>query len=161
MNIAERCASYYEHEDFIDHYAMHLLEDQDGCIDRVKEAAYWYTRNGKYLHLKPTYRQCQNFIEHLRHNPECYEIDTFTAYYVGDTCIDSISFGQQAEDLQSLINNRTGKPYNDRYLIRVFEDAGYTINKRYGLTAYYSLEGHGVKIDLQNVSPEIVDRYLG
>ena len=148
MNIAQTIKNYYEHEDFKDNYAIYLLEDRENCINNIsKELSKWfyfedYTTNSN---LKIDREDSERILDYLRDNYEKF-IDTFNSYYVGNYCIDSISFGEQEEQLTGLYNHKTKKDYDLKYLQKVFEQEDFIVNGNY---AYYDLSSDGVAIWLE------------
>lgn len=148
MNIAEITKEYYEHDDFIDNYAFILLEDGDNCIYNIKKELpkwfYFNDYNSDSL-LKIDTEDAERIFDYMRDNYDDF-VDTFCGYYVGDYCIDSISFGEQEEQLTGLYNHKTGKNYDIRYLRKIFEQEDYVVNGDY---AYYNLSADGVGIWLK------------
>ncbi len=145
MNIAQSIMSYYDTEDFKGNYWEGLLEDNYACIERIQKAATGYEFHEQYgfnLHL--TFEQAEEVLEHMRLNMEDF-VSPMVNYFVGYTSIDSVSFGEQEEQLTGLYNHKTGKNYDLKYLKKVFDAEGYVVNGDY---AYMDLSGSGLSIDL-------------
>ena len=147
MTIAESIKSYYESEDFKSDYAINLMEDRSNAIDRIQSIAkneYYFEKfYGKNIELNKI--QCEQIIEFIENNYSDFETD-FHNYYVGSTCIDSVSFGEQCEQLEGLHNCKTGKNYTLPYLKKCFDEAGFVVND--DNYAYYDMSGSGIMIDL-------------
>lgn len=152
QNIAQKCIEYFEHEDFIDNYKDALLEsfgyDKDVICNRIQEI--FNIRNyevnnyyGETVYIdSETAEKIHEFIE------ENFEefIDTFAGYYVGYTSIQSLSFGEQYEDLSSFERE------NVKELKKQFEEEGFYVNENN--EAYYNLDG-GIHVDL--CAPELTE----
>ena len=146
MTIAERIQSYYEHVDFISNYAMYLFEDTSDVKNRIADIAqkeYDFEKMyGCNLFLKDEH--IEQIYEYILENEEEFT-GNMNNYWVGDTCIASITYGEQEEQLTGLRNHRTGKDYTLPYLRKCFDEAGYYVNGDY---AYYDLSGNGIRIDM-------------
>lgn len=141
MNIAQRYLKYYQSDYFKADYAFLLLDDTDYCYDRIKKVADSYDKRLTDLQIKLIF-------EELVRNTDLY-ISDYCSYYVGDDCIDSISFGEREEQLEGMINHRTGLPYTDSYLRRIFDKEGFTVFvSHYGTYAYYDMSSQGLRITL-------------
>lgn len=146
MNIAERFLSYYETSDFAENYADMLGEDTHACIERIQRI--FADNYGEKLSFKQAEKVLNWFVENNQHS-------TFSSYYVGAYSFDSVSFGEQEEQLTGLTNHKTGKPYNVTYLKTVFDSAGYVIS---GDFAYMDLTGSGVHFTLKDFEPMFDNR---
>ena len=145
MTIAESIKNYYESDDFKDNYAMYLFEDTSDVKDKIKDVCKSYEFNeyyGKKIDL--TDEQTNQIFEYVCDNEESFTKDMHNAY-VGYTCIASICFGEQEEQLTDIYNHKTGKSYTLPYLKKCFDNAGYCINGDY---AYYDMSYDGIYIDL-------------
>lgn len=134
MNIAERIKAYYETEDFREIYCSMLMEDTESCQDNIKK---FLEENGE----TPSKDRVWEVYRFILNNLDQF-IDTFTNYYVGDNCVDSISFGEQEEQL-SIYNTVTKKDYTLPYLRKVFDREGFYVRRNY---AYYDMSGSGIMI---------------
>lgn len=155
MNIAQSIKSRYESEDFKSNYAINLLEDKSAVEFRIKQIVqheYNFERRYGY-NMILTDEQCEKVYNYILENIEEFTSD-FNSYYVGDTSIDSVSFGEQCEQLEGLINHKTNKPYKTSYLKEVFENEDFYVSKGY---AYYDLSDSGVHIDLLNSEIPILE----
>lgn len=150
MNVAESFKAYYEHPDFIGGYAQFLGEDVSNCIDAIKRIcrssynfSQWYGKN-IYIADEQAEQVLNWFIENQSEETD----ETYENYYVGDSCIDSVCFGEQEEQLTGIYNRKTGKDYSLKYLQRAFDEAGYFVSKD---LAYYDLSDSGVKWDIRSM----------
>ena len=149
MNIAKRLKSNYEHEDFIGSYADFLLEDGQNCIDHIKEAVIKVCWDRDIPEITLSDNDAERILEYMRENPEDF-IETYRNYYVGYYCVDSISFGEQEEQIEGLYNHKTDRPYNKGYLKRIFEQEDFYVTNQFGeLFAYYDLSDDGVMFELK------------
>lgn len=163
-NIAERCLAYYDHKDFKDNYSYVLFEsfnnDEADMINRIidlfnvsnyetqKELSNW-----KIIDRK----QAKEIFDFINVNFEQFT-DSFKSYWVGDTSLDSISFGEQEEQLEGLYNYKTSKPYSVKYLRRIFDAAGYYVSEKRDY-AYYDISSDGLHIDLLK-GKELLNQFL-
>ena len=147
MNIAESIKSHYESEDFKNNYSCNLFEDSHAIKDRIKNYCSQSYEFLKFYGFNTYFSDDQiNIIyDYILENIEEFTTD-FSGYYVGHTSLDSISFGEQEEQLKGIYNHRTKKEYTLKYLKYIFDKEDYTINKNY---AYYIVSG-GMHVDLLN-----------
>lgn len=153
MNIAQSIISYYDSKDFKNSYSSVLFEqfndsEQDiinRIIDLFNVSNY---ETEKYLsnHKIINRDQSKLIYDFISENIELF-IKSFNNYYVGYTSLDSISFGEQEEQLTGLYNHKTGKDYNINYLKKLFEKEGFYVSREY---AYYDLSSSGLRIELIN-----------
>ena len=149
MNIAQRIKSYYESKDFKNNYSINLLEDIHAVKNNIKKVLQDY-KFDKFYGFELSYGQItddliQKVYDHILDNIDDFTRD-FNGYWVGSTSLDSVSFGEQEEEIQSLINHKTGEPYGKQYLKIVFEDEDFYISDN-GY-AYYDMSSEGVHVDL-------------
>lgn len=152
-NIAESCKAYYETSDFESNYADFLYESfsnsKGDMINRIIDlfnVSNYETQKELSNWKVITREQATAIYNFIADN--CSEFTTsFNGYYVGYTSLDSISFGEQEEQLTGLYNRKTGKPYSLPYLRKIFKDADYCINDSSPDYAYYIVSG-GLHIDL-------------
>jgi hypothetical protein len=139
MNIAQRIIQSYSSEDFISQYSSFLGEDTHNCIDNIQRilSTHYDIDIGHY--------DAEKILIWFYTNGETR---LFNGFYVGDECIDSVSFGEQEVQLD-FMNYNTKKPYNQKYLRKVFDEEGYEIS---GDLAYYNLSG-GVMYDFRDFTP--------
>lgn len=159
LNIAERIKEYYDHKDFKAEYFCSLAEsfsnNKGDIINRIidlfnvsnyetqKELSNWFVID---------WNQAKKIYQFIDENLESFTTD-FNSYYVGYTSLESVSYGEQEEQLTGLHNYKTGKDYSLPYLKKVFEKAGYYINgSNY---AYYDLSSHGQHVDLLHNAKEL------
>jgi hypothetical protein len=154
---AELIKEYYEHEDFINNYAMYLMEDSIAVIDRIKntinsigqyETEQFY--GGKIDFI--TTEIAQEIYEHILENIEEFTT-TFVGYYVGYTSLDSSTFGEQCEQLDDLT-----EMYGKDLVKEIFEDEGFHVDDSVE-HAYYNLDG-GVHIDLLYAEIPIIREHM-
>lgn len=153
MNIAQSIINYYDSKDFKDNYSYILCElfndsEQDvinRIIDLFNVSNY---ETEKYLsnHKIITRDQAKLIYDFISENIELF-IKSFNSYYAGYTSLDSISFGEQEEQLTSIYNRKTGKEYNINYLKKIFDKESFYISGDY---AYYDLSSSGIHIELIN-----------
>jgi len=147
MNIAESIKSHYETEDFKSNYSECLFQDNHAIKERIKNYcanSYEFFKFYGYNHYFST-KAIDVIYDTILDNIEEFTKD-FNGYYVGFTSLDSVSFGEQEEQLTGIYNHNTGKEYSLKYLKSIFEKEDYVINDNY---AYYNLDG-GIHIDLLN-----------
>jgi len=151
MNIAETIKAYYETEDFKGMYLEALYEsfanDENDIIERILNlfnVSNYETE--KYLsnHKIIDREQAKKIYDFIYENLETFVSD-FNNWYVGSTSLDSVSFGEQEEQLEGLYNNRTKKDYTLPYLRKVFSVDFYVNESNY---AYYDLSSSGLHVDL-------------
>ena len=153
MNIAQSRIDYYDSKDFKDNYSYILCEtfndsEQDiinRIIDLFNVSNY---ETEKYLsnHKIINRDQAKLIYDFISENIELF-IKSFNSYYVGYTSLDSISFGEQEEQLTGIYNHKTGKEYNINYLKKIFEQESFYVSREY---AYYDLSSSGLHIELIN-----------
>ena len=135
MNIAKRCLSHYESEDFKNNYLEVLSEtfydNEHEIIKRIENLfnisnyeTEKYLSNHKFI----TKQEAKKIYDTIKDNFEEFVSD-FSGYYVGYTSLDSVSFGEQEEQLEELYNHKTGKNYSIKYLKKVFDKEGFVINR--------------------------------
>jgi hypothetical protein len=148
MTIAERFLDRYDTDDFKGDYALHLLEDGDACHTRIKELfQQGWKMDDKYGdNLWLTDAQAHEVLDYIKEHIDEF-MTSMNSHYVGYASIDSVSFGEQEEQLTGLTNHRTGKDYTLPYLRKVFDEAGYVVNGNY---AYHDLSGSGLHICLKH-----------
>jgi hypothetical protein len=143
-NYALSTLSYYESEDFKNNYAEFLMEDTHAVQNRIKTAVQDYDFEkiyGSTLYLSD--EDAEKVYEYILENIEEYTT-TFNGYWVGSGSIDSVSFGEQEEQLTGLTNQQ-GDKIEVTDLIKQFEDADFVVHGEY---AYYDMSSQGVHIDL-------------
>ena len=91
QNWIDRTLNYYDSDDFKNMYAENLLEDSHNCIDNIMRVS------SLCFNLELNREQARQIFEEIQYNFP--ELDTFNGYYVGDNCIDSVSFGEQETEL--------------------------------------------------------------
>lgn len=153
MNIADRIKAYYETDDFKGNYMEVLYEtfanDENDIIERIStlfNVSNYETE--KYLsnHKTIDRKQAKLIYDFIYDDLESFVSD-YNNYYVGYTSLESVSFGEQEEQLEGLYNNKTGKEYNISYLKKVFANDFYVSDNGY---AYYNLSGSGLHVELIN-----------
>ena len=149
MNIAARYKYHYESDDFKESYQSCLLElyanNEGDIINRIQniiDHEYYFEK--KYGFNKYLSKEIIKIIyDYIIDNFDDF-VTGFNGYYVGDTSLESVSFGEQEEQLTGIHNHKTGKDYNIHYLKRVFDKEGYYVKNNY---AYYDLNS-GLHVDL-------------
>ena len=148
MNIAESVKSYYKSDDFKDSYMEILFENfhnqKDDIIDRIKQkfnVENYETEKclGETVYVDTN--AATKIFEHISENIDEYA-SWFAGYYVGYTSLESVTFGEQEEQLSG---HNDWVDFKDE-MIEMFEDADFTVNGEY---AYYIVDG-GLHIDLLN-----------
>lgn len=163
MNIAKRIVAYYSTEDFKDNYIQCLYEqyndNKDTIVDnilRLFNVSNYETETELSNHKVLSREQAIQVYDFIGENLEQYTKD-YTNYYVGYTSLASIAFGEQEEQLEGLINHKTGEEYNKQYLRTVFDkECFYVSDDNY---AYYNLSDDGLHIDLLN-DVEAIDDFI-
>lgn len=152
MNIAQKIIQYYESEDFRNNYLDILLEDIENAkyqINEMYRTVQWDVYFGDF---RLTEEQQLTLIDFMRENHDEF-LGTFSGYYVGELVVDSVSFGEQCEQLTDITNHRTNKPYTKRYLKYIFDKEGFTVDKKVEY-AYYDMSGEGLYLTLRNTTLE-------
>ena len=145
QNVAESTIEYYSHVDFKENYAFCLLEDQTDAIDRIIQIAGSYDMEMVYgAKFKLTRNEAEMVLEYIMDNMEDF-VEDFNGFYVGYFCIDSITYGEQCEQLTGIWNAETGKEFPLEEMQKQFDQAGFYIDGEY---AYYDPYG-GLKVDLK------------
>jgi len=160
MNVAQSIQNYYEHEDFKGNYIFALMEniDTEQAVNRIIEiiSMEYYTYRPTNTALILTNEQALEVLEYVIDNIDLF-IRDMNNYYVGSSSIDSISFGEQEEQLEGLWNSRTRQPYSLKYLKHIFDQEGYYISGEY---AYYDLSSSGVYIELFNAEIPLLQKLI-
>ena len=89
---------------------------------------------------------CKKIYDFIYENFEEFTTD-FNGCYVGATSLDSISFGEQENQLEGIYNHKTGKDYTIPYLKKIYDESGFYISD--SNYAYYNTDA-GLHIDLLN-----------
>lgn len=147
MNIAEQITAYYDTQEYQNNWSIYLLEDGDAVQDRIKNICQTYEFEQMYghiLNLNSEPEIVEQIYLYILENIEEFTT-TFNSYYVGYSSIDSITFGEEEENLKELINPRTEKPYSLQYLKNIFNEVGWMIN---GHMAYLDMTSGGVHVDM-------------
>lgn len=135
----QRCKAHYESEDFKNNYAQQLFEqfgnEEREIIDRIldkfnvsnyetqKELSNW-----KVL----TREQAKKVYAFIAENFEAFT-DDFSGYYVGYTSLESVTFGEQEEQMDT-----------EEVKQEFITDGDFVINRD---CAYYVVSG-GLHVDL-------------
>lgn len=166
-NIAASLKNYYESKDFIELYKYQLFEqyhyNKSDIISRIFDLFMIqnYETESKLENFKPiTIEQAKQIYQLIYDNVELFT-DTFKSYYVGYTSLESVSFGEQEEQLEGIYNHRTKKDYTLKYLRYIFDKESFYVSKDSNY-AYYDLTSYGVHIDLLNNHESIIllDNFL-
>lgn len=91
QNWIDRTLSYFDSDDFKNMYAEALLEDSHYCINNIARIA------SDCFNLELNRDQARQIFEEIQYNFP--ELDSFNGCYVGNNCIDSVSFGEQETEL--------------------------------------------------------------
>ena len=141
----ESIIAYYNSDDFADCYVQCLMEQADSSFipDTIKKIC----ENEFDIALSTS--ESEKIFDYIYDNLEDF-IEKFSNYYVGYCCVDSISFGEQEEDLTCIYNPETGENYELSEIEKIYDDAGFYVNE--GM-AYLDLSGEGlcVKITREQV----------
>ncbi len=149
-NIAERIKMYYESEDFkymymdslIENYHSNETEVLNRIVDIVQYGYYFEKRYGFNTYISK--EQAKVIFQFISDHFESF-CDDFRSYFVGETSLESVSFGEQEEQLTDIYNNQTGKSYGLKYIKQAFNNAGYYVSGNY---AYLDLSSYGIHVDL-------------
>jgi hypothetical protein len=162
MSIAQSALSYYDSNDFKDNYVFSLIEsfnsDEKHITDRIFDlfnSSNYETQ--KYLSnwRTITRQEAKQIYDLINEDIEPF-MDDFKSYYVGSTSLDSVSFGEQCEQLTGIRNHKTGKDYLLKTMQKQFDKEGFHVNGDY---AYYDLSSHGLHIDLLK-GKELINEFL-
>lgn len=141
----ESIIAYYNSDDFADCYVQCLMEQADSSFipDTIKKIC----ENEFDIALSTS--ESEKIFDYIYDNIEEF-IEKFSNYYVGYCCVDSISFGEQEEDLTCIYNPETGENYELSEIEKIYDDAGFYVNE--GM-AYLDLSDEGlcVKITREQV----------
>ena len=114
MNIAKRILSRYESEDFKNNYLEVLSEtyhdNEHEIIKRIENLfniSNYETERYLSNHRFITRQEAKKIYDTIKDNFEEFVSD-FSGYYVGYTSLDSVSFGEQEEQLEGIYNRKTG-----------------------------------------------------
>ena len=72
-------------------------------------------------------------------------VSRFRNYFVGSNCINSVSFGEQEEQLFDIYNPETGQYYELHEIQPIYEEAGFYVQEGY---AYLDLSDEGVCVKI-------------
>uniref|UniRef100_A0A6M3Y0C5 Uncharacterized protein n=1 Tax=viral metagenome TaxID=1070528 RepID=A0A6M3Y0C5_9ZZZZ len=131
MNNAERTLEYYESKDFEGmHYNIlfeFYLEDKSNILDRIKNIV------DLELDIELNSNQAKEIYNYVENNFEEH-ITHFCSYYVGDNSLESVSFGEQEEQIEP------GEA-------EIYSTAGFYVNKE-KTSAYRDMSSEGIHIQL-------------
>ncbi len=161
-NIAKRIQAYYDHKDFKSNYAECLAEsfhnNKGDIINKIIDlfnVSNYETKKELSNWSVITREQAKKIFDFVNDNLGSFTTD-FKSYWVGSTSLESISFGEQEEQLTGLHNHKTGKDYSLSYLRKIFDKAGYYVRGNY---AYYDLSYSGLHVDLLHNAKDL-DEFL-
>jgi 6-pyruvoyl-tetrahydropterin synthase len=137
LNVAEGFKAYYESKDFAGNYADLLLEDRHACIQRIIDII------DREENVRITRNTAENIYEYILDNLEDF-LDEFTNHWTGEYSVDSISYGEQEEQLTGIYElENVPQPI----IAAAFESADYYVkNIEY---AYCDLSSKGLCIKLK------------
>jgi len=158
MNISERTIKYYDSPDFKSNYMDCLYEsymnNEREVIGRILNLfnvsnyeTEKYLKNYKVINRE----QAVKIYQFIADNFEIF-CRSFNGWHVGYTSLESISYGEQEEQLSALYNHRTKKQYSLKYLKRIFNESCFYVS---GDFAYYDLSSSGIHVDLINTELDI------
>jgi len=157
MNLAQSFINRYESEDFKSDYYQVLFEQFSNNEGDVLKRIYdlfnvsdYETEQYFIFEGHVSKETCKKVYDFITENFDLFVKD-FRGYYVGCTSLESVSFGEQEEQLSGLYNHTTGKNYGIRYLKKLFSNNDYYVS---GDLAYYNLSG-GLHVELCNMADEI------
>jgi len=161
-NVAEATLFYYGTDDFKENYATSLFrsfhENKSEIVDKILElftSNNYETQRDLSNWKEIDRKQAVNIHSLISDNFERFT-DDFKSYYVGDTSLESVSFGEQCEQLTGIYNPKTEKEYSLKSMQKQFDKAGFYVNEGY---AYMDLSSHGLHIDLLK-GKELIDQFL-
>ena len=142
---AESILSYYESKDFEWDYIDALIDQADD--DHLQKLVIEICEDEFGITIFA--EQARKIVEYVYENINEF-VKRFSGYYVGRNCLDSISFGEQEEQLFDIYNHETGRAYELHEIQPIYEEAGFYVNEEY---AYLDLSGEGlcVKITREQV----------
>ncbi len=162
MNIAQRLIERYDSKDFKKNYSQLLYEsfanNEGDKINRIIDlfnVSNYETQKSLDNWFNIDREQAKKIFDFITENFEDFTTN-FNGYYVGYTSLESISFGEQEEQIEGLYNHKTKKPYNLSYLKKIFDKEGYYVNNQN--YAYYNLD-KGLHIDLLR-APNLLNDFL-
>ncbi len=137
---AESILSYYESEDFECDYVDALINqaDDDYLQKRVIEICEYE------FGITIFSEQARKIVGYVYENIDEF-VKRFSGYYVGRNCLDSISFGEQEEQIFDILNPETGEVYELHEISPIYEEAGFYVNEGY---AYLDLSDEGVCVKI-------------
>jgi len=131
MNNAERTLEYYESKDFEGMHYNRLfeffLEDKSNILDRIKNIV------DLELDIELNSNQTKEIYNYVENNFEEH-ITRFCSYYVGDNSLESVSFGEQEEQIE---------PSE----AEIYSTAGFYVNEE-NTSAYCDMSSEGIHIQL-------------
>lgn len=161
-NIAQRIIEGYESDNFKSDYFAVLSEtfhnERGVIINRIIDkfnVSNYETEQALSNWFVIDRTQAKKIYDFINENLSDFTKD-FSGYYVGYTSLESVSFGEQEEQLSGLRNHKTGNDYTLPYLRKVFSDAGYYVNE--SDYAYYNLQ-KGLYVDLLG-NTELLNDFL-
>lgn len=145
----ESIIAYYNSDGFADCYVKCLMEQADasfipGTIKKICENEF---------DIALSTSESEKIFDYIYDNIEEF-IEKFSNYYVGYCCVDSVSFGEQEEDLTCIYNPETGENYDLSEIEKIYDDAGFYVNE--GM-AYLDLSDEGIAI---KITKEQVEKIL-
>ena len=142
---AESILSYYESEDFEWGYVDALIYQADDDYLQKRVIEICEDEFGITIFAE----QARKIVEYVYENIDEF-VQRFRGYYVGRNCLDSISFGEQEEQIFDILNPETGGIYELHEISPIYEEAGFYVNEGY---AYLDLSDEGlcVKITREQV----------
>lgn len=164
-SIAQKQLDYYESKDFIDNYFYCLFETWNNNEGDIVNRIYDLFVNQNY----ETERELKNYFGYITKEQakKIYEfigdnLENFTrpfhSAYVGACSLESVSYGEQEEQLTGWRNHTTGNDYTLKYMQKVFGAAGYYVRGDY---AYLDLSYNGLQVNLLACTGiELLDNFL-
>lgn len=133
---------YYSSEDFKNEYKFVMMEQYMDSPSEIVEKIVRVMKDE--FDTDCDNKKATLIYDVILNNPDPY-VGDMRNYWVGRRCLESVSFGEQEEQLD-------GFGMNLQYVKRIFKKEGFYVNKN-GY-AYYDMSGEGLKIDLK-MSDEI------
>lgn len=137
---AESILSYYESKDF-EWYYIEAMCSSAYINNDVQEIIKICDRE---FGMTISTDEAVKIFDYIYDNVEEF-VSRFSNYYVGSNCVNSVSFGEQEEQLFDIYNPETGECYELHEIQPIYEEAGFYVKEGY---AYLDLSDKGVCIKI-------------
>ena len=137
---AESILSYYESKDF-EWYYIEAMCSSAYINNDVQEIIKICDRE---FGMTISTNEAVKIFDYIYDNVEEF-VSRFSNYYVGSNCVNSVSFGEQEEQLFDIYNPETGECYELHEIQPIYEEAGFYVQEGY---AYLDLSDEGMCIKI-------------